>query len=144
MEKYQKILVALELNSKIDANLLRQAEMLAKLFNAEITVVHAIEFVSGYGAYGVSLGTELEEVLMKEAKKEMVEIGKKFNIPEHRQVVKFGSAKFVVLEEAERNKADLIVLGSHGRQGIRMLLGSTANAVLHGAKCDVLAVRLRG
>ncbi|MGB1202845.1 MAG: universal stress protein [Alloalcanivorax venustensis] len=38
--------------------------------------------------------------------------------------------------------ADLIVLGSHGKHGIRLLLGSTANAVLHRATCDVLAVRI--
>ncbi|WP_292363901.1 universal stress protein, partial [Methylophaga sp. UBA1464] len=37
---------------------------------------------------------------------------------------------------------DLIVVGSHGRKGIKMLLGSTANAILHHARCDVLAVRL--
>jgi universal stress protein A len=39
---------------------------------------------------------------------------------------------------------DLIVIGSHGREGIQRLLGSTANAVLHGAPCDVLAVRIKG
>ena len=48
----------------------------------------------------------------------------------------------VVLEEVERLKADLIIVGSHGRHGVRLLLGSTANAILHGAKCDVLAVRI--
>jgi universal stress protein A len=37
---------------------------------------------------------------------------------------------------------DLIIIGSHGRHGIRILLGSTANAILHSAKCDVLAVRV--
>jgi universal stress protein A len=43
---------------------------------------------------------------------------------------------------ADESNADLIVLGTHGRSGIRLLLGSTANAVLHGAKQDVLAVRI--
>jgi universal stress protein A len=40
--------------------------------------------------------------------------------------------------------ADLIVIGSHGRHGMGLLLGSTANAVLHGSPCNVLAVRLDG
>ena len=35
-----------------------------------------------------------------------------------------------------------LVVGSHGRHGLALLLGSTANAVLHGAPCDVLAVRI--
>jgi len=34
-----------------------------------------------------------------------------------------------------------VVIGSHGRHGVQLLLGSTANAV-HGASCDVLAVRM--
>ena len=38
--------------------------------------------------------------------------------------------------------ADLIVVGSHGRHGLALLLGSTASGVLHGAPCDVLAVRV--
>ena len=38
--------------------------------------------------------------------------------------------------------ADLIVIGSHGRHGLALLLGSTANGVLHGAPCDVLAIRV--
>jgi universal stress protein A len=34
-------------------------------------------------------------------------------------------------------------VGSHGRHGLALLLGSTANSVLHGSPCDVLAVRVR-
>jgi universal stress protein A len=35
-----------------------------------------------------------------------------------------------------------IVIGTHGQKGLQLLLGSTANAVLHGAGCDVLSVRI--
>ncbi len=38
---------------------------------------------------------------------------------------------------------DLIIIGTHGQHGIALLLGSTANAVLHGVSCDVLAVRVK-
>jgi universal stress protein A len=37
---------------------------------------------------------------------------------------------------------ELIVLGTHGQKGVQLLLGATANSVLHGADCDVLAVRV--
>ena len=37
---------------------------------------------------------------------------------------------------------DLLVIGSHGHNPIRAVLGSTANAVLHGIHCDVLTVRV--
>ena len=43
---------------------------------------------------------------------------------------------------AEELGTDLIVVGSHGRHGLALLMGSTANGVLHGANCDVLAVRV--
>ena len=44
--------------------------------------------------------------------------------------------------KAEELGADLIVIGSHGRRGLALLVGSTANGVLHGAVTDVLAVRV--
>ncbi|MBA6354230.1 universal stress protein, partial [Colwellia sp. BRX9-1] len=40
-----------------------------------------------------------------------------------------------------KENVDLIITGSHGVHGLQLLLGSTCNAILHGAKCDVLAVR---
>jgi universal stress protein A len=43
---------------------------------------------------------------------------------------------------ANEIQADLIVIGKHGQSGLKLLLGSTANAVLHGVNCDVLAVKV--
>ena len=54
-----------------------------------------------------------------------------------------GRVSSEVLFYAEQNNVDLIVKGSHGRHGLELLLGSIANAILHGAKCDVLAVRFK-
>jgi nucleotide-binding universal stress UspA family protein len=53
-----------------------------------------------------------------------------------------GDARSVILKEAVRQRAELIVLGSHGRSGIaHALLGSVAEWVVASAKCDVLVVR---
>ena len=57
--------------------------------------------------------------------------------------MEIGSPKAEIIRIAEDMGADLIVVGSHGRHGIALLLGSTAASVVHHAKCDVLAVRLR-
>ncbi len=53
-----------------------------------------------------------------------------------------GKPEVEIHAKAEELATDLIVIGSHGRSGLALLLGSTANGVLHGAKCDVLAVRI--
>lgn len=48
-----------------------------------------------------------------------------------------------VLREAEEKKANLIVMGTHGRMGLtRMLMGSVAEQVLRRANCPVLIARL--
>jgi nucleotide-binding universal stress UspA family protein len=55
-----------------------------------------------------------------------------------------GSPRSVILEEAERWGADLIVMGSHGYgTWHRFLLGSVSQAVVSHAKCSVEVVRLR-
>jgi nucleotide-binding universal stress UspA family protein len=53
-----------------------------------------------------------------------------------------GSPKHIILDEAERWRADLIVVGSHGRRGLqRFLLGSVSQAVALHAPCSVQIVR---
>jgi nucleotide-binding universal stress UspA family protein len=53
-----------------------------------------------------------------------------------------GNPKEVILEEARRWDADLIVVGSHGRRGFkRFLLGSVSEAVAMNAHCSVVVVR---
>ncbi len=55
-----------------------------------------------------------------------------------------GDAKAVIVEEAAEWKADLIVLGSHGRTGLeRFLLGSVSEAIAHDTRCSVEIVRLQ-
>jgi nucleotide-binding universal stress UspA family protein len=56
-----------------------------------------------------------------------------------------GSPKRVIVEEAEKWRADLIVVGSHGyRTWERMLLGSVSHLVALHAECSVEIVRRRG
>ena len=144
MEMYQKVLVAVELNEETDEQVIQKASYFLQK-NIPVYLFHSVEHMSSYGvAYGVSAGIDIEEELRREAKENMRKLGASLNIPEKQQVVHCGPAKFLIIEEAKKIKADLIVVGSHGRHGVGLLLGSTANAVLHHATCDVLAVRLKG
>jgi nucleotide-binding universal stress UspA family protein len=50
-----------------------------------------------------------------------------------------GDASRAILDEAEKRRADVITIGTHGRVGIaRALVGSVATSVVRGAHCDVL------
>ena len=61
-----------------------------------------------------------------------------------RTLVEIGPPKSEITRIAEEQEVDLIVVGSHGRHGfVENLLGSTANAVIHHAKCDVLTVKIQ-
>ena len=70
------------------------------------------------------------------------DLGQRLNVPEERQYMEVGITEKEILRVAEDRAVDLIVMGSHGRHGLALLLGSTANAVLHHANIDVLAVRV--
>ncbi len=144
MKNYEQIILAVELIPENDALIVQKATDLAKEFNAKLTLLHVIEHLSSYGAaYGVAVGADIEQLLLDNAKQEMEKLAQKVNVPTTNQLIKIGPAYSVIIEEAQKIAADLIIVGSHGRHGIRLLLGSTANGVLHGAKCDVLAVRLK-
>lgn len=144
MKEYNHILLAVELETGCDELPVKKALDLAKAFGAKLTLIHAVEHMSSYGAaYGVAAGADIEEMLVESATEAMNKLAGKIGVEQGSRIIKIGPAKVVILEEAERLGADLIVIGSHGRSGIRLLLGSTANAVLHGSKCDVLAVRIK-
>ena len=65
------------------------------------------------------------------------------SIPAGNRHLLMGRPETEIHNVAEEIGADLIVVGSHGRHGLALIFGSTANGVLHGATCDVLAVRVR-
>jgi universal stress protein A len=67
-------------------------------------------------------------------------------IPDHpisvEYLIREGRAADVILQVADEERCDLIVMGTHGRRGLdRLLTGSVAEAVLRKAHCPVLTVR---
>jgi universal stress protein A len=87
---------------------------------------------------------DMESSLTREISTGVSERAARFGIPPERVAVLYGRPAAEIQARAEQLSADLIVVGSHARRGLaRVVLGSTANAVLHGAACDVLTVRIR-
>ena len=84
-----------------------------------------------------------EEEALKQAAQQLRDYGKISRIYGADVHVKLGNPAHKIRDAASELEADLIVVGTHGRHGLGLLLGSTANAVLHGVGCDVLAVRVK-
>jgi universal stress protein A len=143
MKSYKHILLAVDLHPACNGPVASRAVEIAKDFGSTLSVVHAIEHLNAYGvAQAYPTVIDLEEQMVKEAADELAKWGKRYGVPPDNQHVKIGSPKSVILDLAKTINVDLVVVGSHGRHGIGILLGSTANAVLHNAGCDVLAVRV--
>jgi universal stress protein A len=145
MSTYKKILVAVDLSPEAKAVLARACELQAH-YGAVLYLIHVVEPIVLGGDYELVpvMPVEIEETLMQRAKGYLGVLAGEMNVADTQQVVEVGSVKHEILRFAEAQGCDLIVIGAHGRHGVATLLGSTANAVLHGTKCDVLCVRLGG
>lgn len=144
MQDYRHVLFATDLSPKA-AEVGRRARDLAVRYGARLSFVHVIEEVNVSAGYELMpLLPELpDETLTREAQSALARLATELGEPESVQTVLTAvSTKAGILDTAGDIGADLIVVGSHGRHGLALLLGSTADAVLHGAHCDVLAVRL--
>lgn len=142
-KNYQRIMLAIDLHPVCDGNTAQRALEIVKDFNAQLYLVHAIEHINAYGvAQAYPSVVDLEQQMLEEARQEIKHWGERLQVPAERQCVEIGSPKSVILDKASQFNIDLLIVGSHGRHGLGLLLGSTANAVLHHALCDVLAVRV--
>ena len=145
MEAYRHILLATDF-SEHSEQVASRARDLAQKYQADWSLLHVVENLPiGDAAYGpiVPFDIDLTEQMVESAQKRMTKLAESLGVPENRRWVEIGSPKVEIIRLAEEHNADLIVVGSHGRHGIGLLLGSTASSVIHHAKCDVLAVRLR-
>lgn len=141
---YRNILLAVDFGPQ-SSQVCDRARELATCWGGDITLLHVVTPLLIDPAYDtlppVSIG--LEKELVARARSQLQALGERYGVPVERQRVELGSPKLEIIRMAEGSGADLIVVGSHGRHGISLLLGSTANGVLHGAPCDVLAVRVK-
>lgn len=138
---YQHALLAADLAQDTGAVIDRAAGLAAA--GTRLTLIHVIEPLAlAYGAeMPMDLGALQEEVTRRAAGR-LDEIGERLRVPREDRLLVTGVIEKEVLRVAAERAVDLILLGSHTRRGLSVLLGSTANAVLNHAPCDVLAVRI--
>jgi nucleotide-binding universal stress UspA family protein len=136
---FQNILVATDFDDPSRAAV-EQAVDLASRYGASLTVVHTFESPDGY--VPALLGDVMKE-LQDAALTELGEVVRplKARVPRVNGVVRAGKAWEQILEVAREARADLIVVGSHGRKHLqRALLGSVAERVVRMAPVPVLTV----
>lgn len=152
MGDYRHILLAVDFGSETDA-IARRALDLAQRYGARLSLIHVVDYLPpayagdqmlpGYvGDLAMPEGADIERKLIERAEAQLEDLARRLGVEEASRWVELGSAREGIVRMAEDNQVDLIVVGSHGRHGLALLLGSTANGVLHHAKCDVLAVRV--
>jgi universal stress protein A len=143
MPGYKKVLVLLDLSDDSEQVAIA-ARDLAAYSNASMLVLHVVEFVP-VEPLGESLmpTAQIEDELIKRSREKLDALIERLALPRSVGRVESGNTKAEILRVAEEEKADLIVLGSHERHGLAILVNFTEDTVLHAAHCDVLAVRLK-
>ena len=142
MGEYTHILVGVDLTEE-SRQVAKRACALSRAFSAKLSCLHVIEPLSL--AYGGDIPMDLSSIqdqIQETAKVHLAQFAETLGIEAEHQHLIFGRPETEMHTLAAQIGADLIVVGSHGRHGLALLLGSTANGVLHGAPCDVLAVRV--
>lgn len=137
---YKKVLFATDFD-EVGIHAAHKAKKIADENGAPLFLVHVVEPIPAYAYPGFAGFAEVEVSIREQAEKELSALAKTLGVDAKHRFLEFGSTKNEVLRVAEEQKIDLIVTGSHGKHGLALLLGSTAQAILHGANCDMLIVR---
>jgi nucleotide-binding universal stress UspA family protein len=152
LQMYKRILVAVD-GSKISNLALKEAIRLAKEQRAALRLIHVVDVMPAYITMGeVPYSIDVYQKSMREAGRRV--------LAACAAKAKAGGAKFdtrfvvitsfttricdVINKEAKRWRADLVVIGTHGRRGFnRLFLGSVAEGVIRLAEKPVLAIHGR-
>lgn len=137
---YQRAIIAVDL-TLASAKLIKTARPFVEEAS-ELEVLHASSVP--YEDYVVVSGDRAEEFrdeALKSATKDVRSLVAKSGLKAEARVLG-GDARLLIIEEAKARKAELIVVGTHGRKGVRkLILGSVAEWTMTHAACDVLVGR---
>lgn len=147
MEVYKHILIATDF-TEFSKKAADRAVNLARLCNAELTLLHVVEQYQQFLSY-ISVewippeDMEPWKSATGHSQKQLARLAKHIDYSKTKILTRVTkeSAKHEIVRIAKEISADLIVTGAHGHSGLRKLLGSIAEGVVHLAPCEVLVVR---
>jgi len=142
MSTYKHLLIGLDLSPESQQVVDRVKQLFADR-EVKISVCHILEPLAF--TYGGDIPVDLSDVqsqLEQQARERLAKLAQEINVPPEDQHIVLGQPANEMHRMARESDVDLIIVGSHGRHGLALIFGSTSNSVLHGAQCDVLAVRI--
>ncbi|MGA9851370.1 MAG: universal stress protein [Gammaproteobacteria bacterium] len=143
MSGYKHILIAVDL-SQDSETVVRRGQDLAGHSNAKLSLLHVVEFipVDPAGEALLPPPVDMEGELVQGARQRLNALCDSLGLQATPRRVEVGNIKAEILRVVIEEQANLLVLGSHGRHGLALLMGSTEKSLLHKVPCDILAVRL--
>jgi len=143
MKAYSRILAAVDLTEGSRAVADRACE-LARASQGTVWLLHVVEFVPIEPMSDSLIPVmQIDDQVIARARVQIAAFAQELGLPPGSGSVEAGSAQSEVLRHARQHNCDLIVLGARERHGLSILIHRTEDSVLHGAPCDVLAVRTR-
>ncbi|WP_420932839.1 universal stress protein [Alteromonas sp. A081] len=140
MQSYDTILVPIDVYS--DYELVVEKALAISKSSQQLHLLYVAYPQTNIEPYGFFLEKDFSQEVREQALRVLKDVADKYEIPQTNINVEIGSPSDEIHHLADKISADLIVVGTHGQSGLKLLLGSTANAVLHGVKTDVLAVKV--
>jgi nucleotide-binding universal stress UspA family protein len=141
LKQIQKILFPLDLDADYKA-IIPLVQDLARKFNATIFLLYVAQPVTQFPSFYVNINmASFEAEARLAARKQMAALAKDFfsDFPKLEIRVEYGHPAEKILEFSEHEGIDMIIMGTHGRQGIeRAIFGSVAFNVVQSALCTVV------
>ncbi|MBW7862235.1 MAG: universal stress protein [Rhodocyclaceae bacterium] len=147
---YKHIMVAID-DSQTSRKALEEAIAIARLHGAPLEIVHAVDeaLVQAFKSHGAALADlgHLEQALEEGGSsllEEAVDAAKSAGVEARKRLLTFPDthAADQIATAAVESEVDLLVVGSHGRRGVRrLLLGSVAENLVRKVSTSILIVR---
>lgn len=138
---YNKVVVAVDLSDETGKVIERALELVESQAD-KLVLVHVVEPIPA--VWSMETHTldpiDLQQRIIDQAANMLEDLGGTHGVDTANLHTVLGLPAAEIRAMAESQKADAIVIGSHGHSGWKLMLGSTANKLLHGATCDVLTV----
>ena len=145
---YKHVMAAVDLSDEAN-QVLDEAKRVAEDHGAKLSLITVVKpLTQVYGGLDMAAYTQASVNFEREAQSQAVEqlksLGAGIGVAGEDVHAVIGAPAPQIVDTGKDLGVDLIVVGSHGKHGLGLLLGSTANGVLHHAECDVLTIRIKG